>query len=256
MEQILHPQDGELRRFGSEEVLQVGEDTYPVILLESMLNLAPEQHGDPRPALLVRDEMGVSAILVERVLSNRNLVVKHLGRYVPKLRGIIGATILGDGTVTPVLDLPELLRAARQKGLGAMAETQYVGAQTSTAPVPSVLVVDDSLSARRALLQIMEDSGYEVHAARDGMEAIELIEQKQPCIVLADMEMPRMNGIELTTHMRAHEKTARLPVIMITSRSTRKHREQAEAAGVSAYLTKPFSEDELMERIEALRRRE
>jgi CheY-like chemotaxis protein len=85
------------------------------------------------------------------------------------------------------------------------------------------------------------------------MEAVELIQEMPPDIILADLEMPRMNGIELVTHIRAQEKSADLPVIMISSRSTKKHREQALAAGVNVYLTKPFSEDELLDHVQSLR---
>ena len=125
--------------------------------------------------------------------------------------------------------------------------------QEAQRPCPWRLVADDSLSARKALVQVMEDAGYEVRAARDGMEAVQMVEVKRPDIVLVDMEMPRMNGIELTAHLRARPETADLPVIMITSRSTAKHRRQAEAAGVNVYLTKPFLDDELLDHVAALR---
>ena len=124
-----------------------------------------------------------------------------------------------------------------------------------------ILIVEDSLSARRALAQFMQDSGYRVRTARDGMEAAELMEGAQPILVLADLEMPRMNGIELTVHLRATSRnedvpailTLRdVPVIMITSRSTEKHRDQALAAGVNAYFTKPYSEDTLVETVRRL----
>ncbi len=255
IEQILSWDEGELHRLGNQIVFRMGDETYPVRRLENMLKIPADRRAkdrDMRPVLLVRDEMGVSAVLVQDVIENRNLVVKNLGCYLPKLSGMVGATILGDGAVVPVLDLPELLRGARQRDEPAAADTERRPQQASD--LPSVLVVDDSLSARRSLAQIMEDSGYQVRTARDGMEAAVLIDGKRPDVVLADMEMPRMNGIELTGHLRANPETEDLPVIMITSRSARKHQEQAELAGVNAYLTKPFSEDELLDQVEKLRR--
>jgi CheY-like chemotaxis protein len=146
----------------------------------------------------------------------------------------VGATILGDGSVTPVLDLPELLRVAHQSSDELSVSSV---ANTKERPtLPCALVVDDSLSARRALAQFIADSGFEVHTARDGMEAVQLIEQRRPDILLADLEMPRMNGVELTSHICAQSTTAKLPVIMITSRTASKHRQQAEAAGVNVYI--------------------
>jgi chemosensory pili system protein ChpA (sensor histidine kinase/response regulator) len=114
------------------------------------------------------------------------------------------------------------------------------------------LVVDDSLSARRSLAEFVKDIGYDVLMARDGIDAIEVIEGRKPNIILVDLEMPRMNGLELTSHLRSKSDTKDIPIIMITSRSTEKHRDMADSAGVNAYLTKPFSEDELLENIQNL----
>ena len=113
------------------------------------------------------------------------------------------------------------------------------------------LVVDDSLSARRALAQAVEDAGLEVRTARDGLEAVAMIETHRPDLLLVDLEMPRMNGLELTSHVRGRDATRTLPVIMVTSRSTAKHRRGAQAVGVNFYMTKPFADEELLQNIDA-----
>ena len=123
---------------------------------------------------------------------------------------------------------------------------------TSEDTAPVALVVDDSLSARRALAEFVRDLGFEVHTASDGLDAIAVIEQTVPDILLVDLEMPRMNGLELTAHVRNRDTTTHVPVIMITSRSTEKHRQTAVQAGVNTYLVKPFAEDELAEHIQQL----
>lgn len=260
VEQILHGQDGSLRFLGDQAIFQVDQRLYPLQDLENLLRLGPDRRQEPRsatpPILLVRGRAGLTAVRVQTVLSGIDLVVKDLGQYIPHLPGVIGATILGDGTVTPVLDLPELIDnafASTKTNLAPIYDSQGEKRDPNKA-TPIVLVVDDSLSARRALAQVMEDSGYRVRSARDGLEAVTIVAEQRPDMVLADMEMPRMNGIELTAHLRAHPGTANLPVIMITSRSTAKHRQQAAAAGVNAYLTKPFSEEELLEQVAILRR--
>jgi len=131
------------------------------------------------------------------------------------------------------------------------AETEATLAGTQRV-AKTALVVDDSLSARRSLAQFVKDAGFEVRTAIDGLEAVGIIDAHKPDILLVDMEMPRMNGMELTAHLRANPETSDLPVIMITSRSTDKHRQQARNVGVDAYLTKPFSEDHLMRQIDEL----
>ena len=255
IERILHANDGELRRLGDQPALQVDDQIYPLRQLDEILRLPPNHRAGqrvPMPVLLVRERSGVTAVQVQKVLSGTDLVVKELSRHLPRLPGIVGATILGDGAVTPVLDLPELAGGARGQAVPAPSAAT-VAVEQEIPHLPLALVVDDSLSARRALVQVMEDAGYEVRAARDGMEAAQVVAARRPDIVLADMEMPRMNGIELTSHLRARPQTADLPVIMITSRSTAKHRRQAEAAGVNVYLTKPFLDDQLLEHVAVLR---
>ncbi len=254
VEQVLYSALGEIRQLGTKKVYQLKDDFYPLTSLETILQLSHDRRAAQRhiPALLlVQDGAGVThAVVAEQVLDSRDLVVKPLGRYFPKLPGIVGATILGDGSVVPVIDLPELLNAP-------LSESHAI--TTSQVPKPAVqstrvsrklaLVVDDSLSARRALAQAVEDAGLEVRTARDGLEAVTMIEGRRPDLLLVDLEMPRMNGLELTAHVRAREATRNLPVIMVTSRSTAKHRHEAEAAGVNFYMTKPFTDDDLLENI-------
>lgn len=254
IEQILYPGAGTIQRLGKIATYQVGEAIYELSSLETLLNLPTDQRSQHRsepPALLVREETGaIRAVLTQEVVDSRDLVVKPLGRYVPKINGVVGATILGDGSVAPVLDLPELLRAPVTLPAAAAAQSTL-----SSAAAPrrqTALAVDDSLSARRSLAQFAQDAGLEVRTARDGLEAVEIINRKRPDIVLADLEMPRMNGLELAAHLRANQATKDLPVIMITSRSTDKHRLEAERVGVNVYVTKPFVEDELLGHIKKL----
>lgn len=112
-----------------------------------------------------------------------------------------------------------------------------------------MLIVDDSLSVRRSLAQFVADLGTNSQTARDGFEAIHAVSQQCPTLLLVDLEMPRMNGLELTAHLRANEATREVPVIMITSRSTEKHRQMAKSAGVNGYLNKPWSDDDLLSAI-------
>lgn len=254
VEQILHRDSGELRKVGDEQLYHVNEAAYPVRRLSTLLDQERKQpvtEQAVRSVLLAQSEAGVVAVLVDEVIGSRDVVVKGLGQYLPKMRGVMGATILGDGSVTPVLDLPELLRQPYDDALDE--EVAHVAAPRAV--LPSALVVDDSLSARRSLEQIMQDAGYAVSTARDGLEAASILESDPPDVLVTDLEMPRMNGMELARHVRGRNHIASMPVIMVTSRSTLKHKEQAKAAGVDAYLTKPFSEDELLLHIENLRAR-
>jgi chemosensory pili system protein ChpA (sensor histidine kinase/response regulator) len=110
-------------------------------------------------------------------------------------------------------------------------------------------VVDDSLSVRRAVATLLEDQGYEVLQARDGLEAARAMEATRPDALLTDLEMPNMNGLELAAHVRSRAELSQVPIIMITSRSMDKHRRQALSMGVDVYLTKPYSDQELLQHV-------
>ncbi|MEN8800348.1 MAG: response regulator, partial [Thiogranum sp.] len=194
---------------------------------------------------------GLVAVTVDQVVNSYDLVIKSTGRYVQHVHGVAGVSILGDGSVVPVLNLPELLRKPPVAGALSVESHADEGRPLQQSSPLSVLIVDDSLSVRKSLSQLVADAGYQPIAARDGLEAVELLAEHKPDIVLADLEMPRMTGLELTSHIRADGNLADLPVIMITSRTMQKHRQQAEKAGVSDYMTKPFSEDDLLAAMES-----
>ena len=118
--------------------------------------------------------------------------------------------------------------------------------------MPGVLVVDDSLSVRNALQQLVHDAGFRVETARDGLDAIERLKTFKPQLLLTDLEMPNMNGVELTAYVRARADLHGLPIIMITSRSQDKHRQLADQAGVDQYITKPYRDLQLLETIRAI----
>ena len=252
VDEMLASEAGTVKEMGSKQTYQFGEVMYESEYLDALLGKLPERRTKARNAhsvLLVRKDDGSKrAVLVQEILDTRNVVVKPLGQYVPKPQGVIGATILGDGDVAPVLDLTELVDVSTSAQAQANAQSRINEARQK---LPFALVVDDSLSARRSLAQFVQDIGYQVRTAKDGMEAIAVIENQLPDIMLVDLEMPRMNGLELTSHVRTNEATRAIPVIMVTSRTTEKHRQQANKAGVNIYLTKPFAEDELASHIGA-----
>ena len=255
IEQILCTGDGELVRNNESYTYHLNNEIIPAYDIETLLHQPREQSKvkeEERTVFILRDETGQQyAVSVEHVIANQDLIVKQLGAYIPDIIGIEGATILGDGSIAPVLDLPGLIRTSTTKHINPLIEQQLIEPDKIEDNLVA-LVVDDSLSARRSLAEFVKDIGYDVLMARDGIEALEVIETQKPDILLVDLEMPRMNGLELTSHIRSKTETKDIPVIMITSRSTEKHRDMADSAGVNAYLTKPFSEDELLENIQNL----
>jgi len=241
--------DGQIIDSEGELVFVYAEERLPATYLEMLMGRSA-QAKSKLSVFIVQSDVGTKrAVFTDSVVFSGEMVVKNMGAYIPPIAGMVGVTILGDGSVAPVLDIPELLRTERH---GHHVLHQSAPVDVDKSHVMRALVVDDSLSARRALANFLEDSGYEVDTAIDGADAINVINQQLPDILLVDMEMPRMNGIELTAHLRADERSRDIPVVMITSRSTAKHKAEAKQAGVDVYLIKPFNEVELEHHINVL----
>ena len=236
-------EDGQIR-------IKLDNQIYTIKVLASLLNIPDRRSLQGRrtaPIIILKDTEHTDAILIDGIIDSRERIIKNFGAHIPKLRGILGATVLGDGTVVPVVELSEILY-----------ESDYVvGLQQDDEQIeyskPSVMVVDDSLSVRRSLALLLKDSGYRVREARDGVEAVNILDSMKPDILLVDMEMPKMNGIDLTIYVRNDESVADIPIIMITSRVAQKHRDEAKRAGVDAHLVKPVVEDVLLAEIQRLR---
>lgn len=254
IEEILYPGLGNIEVIGHETVFKLDDHMYKTASIEMLLNMPEDRREADRenhPIILVKDDSGnTTAVQVQELIDSRDVVVKSMGAYIPKIQGIIGATVLGDGSIAPVIDLPELMQSASLMNDHLFSDDRdtEVSVETVVKP-PYVLVVDDSLSARKSLAQFVQDLGLEVRTARDGLEAVSLIDARKPGLVLVDMEMPGMNGLELTSYIRASENVRDVPVIMITSRSTDKHRKIAMDKGVDHFMVKPFLEDELASHI-------
>ena len=247
--QILSPGTGKIGRVGNKLTYQLGKEVFATYSLDALLgkssSLTEDERFDDSSVMLVQTSEGIKAVTVDRVVSSYDLVLKNMGAYVNSLLGVAGVSILGDGSVVTVLDLPSLLE--QHNSLGARNDASLPTVRPALEPaLPKVLIVDDSLSVRSSLSQLMSDGGYRVVTARDGLEAVNMLEEEAPDVVLTDLEMPRMNGLDLVGYIRNSNQWNPLPVVMITSRTMAKHRQQAEQAGVNSYITKPFTEDEVL----------
>lgn len=204
---------------------------------------------DEYDAVVVRVQDKLFALAVDRLLDSRELLVKNPGRYARHLHGVAGLSVLGDGGIAVHLDLVQLLAGWQGNSGVVKVMTPASRAAVGKPQLPGVLVVDDALTVRNTLQQLVEDAGFHVETARDGLDALDKLRTFTPRVVLTDLEMPNMNGVELTMSLRNREDTKGIPIIMITSRSQDKHRELAQHAGVDAYITKPYNEGELLKLI-------
>jgi chemosensory pili system protein ChpA (sensor histidine kinase/response regulator) len=198
------------------------------------------EQDQPLPFVLVQAGEHSTALLVDELLGSREIVVKNVGPQIASIRGISGATLLNDGRIVVILDIGALLRA----GWRGKPALQTRGKADER---PLAMVVDDSITVRRVTQRLLERNGMRVVTARDGADAVELLQEQVPDILLLDIEMPRMDGYEVARQVRADPRTAHLPIIMITSRTGEKHRQRALELGVDEYLGKPYQESLLLD---------
>ena len=197
------------------------------------------------PLLLVRSGDLRAAVAIDQVIGNREIVVKSGGPQLASVPGIFGATIMGDGSVVVILDVAPLVR--RQLAMPRDVEATTHAAEQRR--VPLVMVVDDSVTMRKVTGRVLERHNFEVATAKDGLDALERMADVIPDLMLLDIEMPRMDGYELATAMKADPRMRDVPIIMITSRTGEKHRERAFEIGVQRDLGKPYQEVELMRNV-------
>ena len=198
------------------------------------------------PVVLVRAGEHSTGLVADELIGSREIVVKPLGPQIASIRGISGATILSDGRVVVILDIAALVRA-EWRVRAAPTPLKERGDRRTFA-----LVVDDSITVRRVTQRLLERNGMRVMTARDGADAVALLADNVPDIILLDIEMPRMDGYEVAAQVRSDPRLADVPIIMITSRVGDKHRARAIELGVDDYLGKPYQESQLIDAIAPL----
>lgn len=203
------------------------------------------------PLIIIKNRSGKNmALQVDQIAGSRiEVVVKPLGQQFSNLSGISAATIMGDGSVMLILDLIALMRNA---ALGREVAKPAISVRSSTESKTTILVVDDSVTVRKVTSRFLKRQGFNVVLAKDGIDALEILQETTPDLMLLDIEMPRMDGFEVASQVRHNRRLQELPIIMITSRTGEKHRERAFEIGVNDYMGKPFQENQLLNKIQGL----
>ena len=252
---------GELLSNEEKPQYEYNGEYYNFISLAGLLKqplVLPDDTKLQLPLLLFRYGDMHIALLVDAINSNREIVLKSVGEQLAHINAITGATILGDGEVVFLLDIPTLVDTMDVEiPVEENSDTALPTIETDTPEeladrTPIAMVVDDSITMRKASGNLLKRHGFDVITARDGIDAVAQLNEQIPDIILLDIEMPRMDGFEFATLVRNIDQYKSLPIIMITSRTGDKHRERALSIGVNAYLGKPYQEIELMETIHAL----
>jgi len=235
-----------------------GDKQLPFFWLGALLQISNrpgEAVGRTRSVVVVRSAQQRIAVHVDEILGNQEVVVKNLGPQLSRLPGLAGMTLLASGAVALIYNPVALAALYGEDARAVTAAALHAPAHVPLKPeariadeplAPLVLVVDDSLTVRRVTQRLLLREGYRVALAKDGLDALERLQEEQPAIVLSDIEMPRMDGFDLVRNLRSDSRWRKLPVIMITSRIAQKHKDHATELGVDHYLGKPYSEEDLL----------
>ena len=233
----------------ADAYIMYNDQRLPVLNLAQRLGL-PFFSSDDKVAKVVVVRAGIReiALMVESVSDTREIVVKPLNEMLSEIPGIGGVTMLGDGSIVLILDVPDLWQHRTLR----VQEDTYTTEIKNVSESTTVMVVDDSMTVRNVMGRDLQNNGYEVILAKDGVDAIEQLRHTVPDVLLVDLEMPRMDGFELTGRVRSDERLKDVPILIITSRSGARHRDQAMSLGASGYMSKPYRLDELVSSINDL----
>jgi chemosensory pili system protein ChpA (sensor histidine kinase/response regulator) len=199
--------------------------------------------------LLLKSGTRRIAVQVDGLMGNREIVVKNIGAQLARVVGVDGATVLGDGQVVLILNPVALsTRIPVTEFITPVPSAPLLSdEQVALSRLPTIMVVDDSLTVRKITGRLLAREGYQVLVAKDGVEALELLLDVVPDVMLVDIEMPRLDGFDLTRNIRSDPRLKAIPIIMITSRTGDKHRNYAFEIGVNHFMGKPFQEEELLQ---------
>lgn len=248
LERVLHLAREDIGTLEQREALRIDGRAVAVVRLAHVLELPRASRELPPMVTVVVTGAGGSrlAFVVDEVVGEQEVLVKGLGRQLRRVRNVAGATVLGDGRMLPVLYIPDLLKSARRAG----AAQAGAGASEPRARAKSILVAEDSVTSRTLLKGILESAGYRVETAVDGADAFARLQVEAFDVLVSDVEMPRMDGFALTAKIRADERLAGLPVVLVTALGSREDREHGADVGANAYIVKTsFDQNNLLSAI-------
>ena len=243
----------DIRKVENRQTMTLDRASVSLARLRDVLGLSgPDgrDNGAARPVVLVRAAGRQIAFIVDRILGEREVMVKSLGRHLARVRNVAGASIASNGAVVPILNAADLVESAIAIGEPVSLDVMR-GAEIERRG--RLLVAEDSITARTMLKGILEGAGYDVVTAVDGIDALTRLKTEPFDLLVSDVDMPRMNGFELTARIRADKKLGEMPLVLVTALGSAKDREYGIEVGADAYIVKSdFDQGNLLEIIRRL----
>jgi chemosensory pili system protein ChpA (sensor histidine kinase/response regulator) len=286
VEETIQFKDPELVEQDEKAFITVRDKLIPVAYLSALLNYRTGEKSiglKSNTAIIVQESGARYALIVDNVLRREEIVIKSLGEHLAHVPYISGGTIYGDGSVGLILDIPSITQKievdiyGQEKDFSDIERAREIVAEESKkAPIkkeepkkdpgpkvevlvkkkkirgrsPKALIVDDSVSVRKFVSSVLEKNKYATVLTEDGPEALEQLRKEKFDIVITDLEMPKMHGFDLIKEIRSYKKYQNIPIVILTGRAGKKHKDRGTELGANAYITKPFKENDLLKSLE------
>ena len=286
VEETIQFKDPELVEQDEKAFITVRDKLIPVAYLSSLLNYrtGEKSAGLKSNTAIIVQEAGVRyALIVDDVLRREEIVIKSLGEHLAHVPYISGGTIYGDGSVGLILDIPSITQKIEADVYGQDKDfsdieraREIVSSESGKKPTeekvvdkepkrkvvmsvkkrkikgrpPKALIVDDSISVLKFVSSVLEKNKYATVLTEDGPEALEQLRKEKFDIIITDLEMPKMHGFDLIQEIRSYKKYQRIPIVILTGRAGKKHKDRSSELGANAYITKPFKENDLLKTLE------
>jgi len=286
VEETIQFKDPELVEQDEKAFITVRDKLIPVAYLSALLNYRTGEKSTglkSNTAIIVQESGARYALIVDDVLGREEIVIKSLGEHLSHVPYISGGTIYGDGSVGLILDIPSITQKIEADVYGQEKDfsdieraRDFVSKESMKTPgeketvekesepkiemsvkrkkirgrAPKALIVDDSLSVRKFVSSVLEKNRYATVLAEDGPEALVELRKGKFDVVITDLEMPKMHGFDLIREIRSYKKYKSIPIVILTGRSGKKHKDKGSELGANAYITKPFKENDLLKSLE------
>ncbi|OQX25176.1 MAG: hypothetical protein BWK80_16990 [Desulfobacteraceae bacterium IS3] len=258
-----------------QETVIISDEVMPLYHGATLLNIAKGSgvrgtgsfyQGGGGLVLVVRAGDRLAALVIDTLEGQREIVIKSMGTHLRYVKGVSGVTVMGDGSVVPILNCSDLFTSGQRSEVSPLSshpsaltpqqiqrsEVRGQRSATSALTPQRIMIVDDSVSIRQVVTRLMEEQGWSVQTAKDGIDALEKLRESMPDLIVLDIEMPRMNGYEFLNALRVQPAYRDIPVIMLTSRAVAKHRDKALSLGAKGFITKPYNNEEFIALIQEL----
>lgn len=254
VERIIKVEEKNLPTIEGRLAIHYNGSTIPYVRMQQILDIQESDNkiDSERLAVILKIGNTMAAFSIDKFLGEEDITIKGLGNYMKRVRNVSGVTIMSDGNIAPILNVTDMINTIQLRGITSARRKIE---KTDTKKNLSILVVDDSIMTRTLEKNILESYGYDIVTAIDGQDAILKIQEKNFDVIVSDVQMPNMGGLELTEKIKQDNRYSKIPVILVTAMESDEDKKRGIQVGADAYIVKSsFDQSNLLTTIKRLTR--